>query len=289
MTAGIIEKIQDRISQLVGMKFLVEKTTNRDGTVSSIDFRPEVPEYPSGFVFRFCIYSKRFAVHFVPDSYALPLIRDMEAKVNAREAFSRLARSITSKSVRIKFIVNNHEIQIQDTTKWGSDWRKMEITLEKYSEDFDQRKLQSFENAIIEYGSKFFSMVTTLMPTEEIEVNLPEDFMGLPEGAKTLIEVNKYERNPINRLNCISFFGLSCKVCNFNFEERYGSLGSDFIHVHHITPVSEIGEDYAIDPTKDLVPVCPNCHAMLHKRDPPLTVEQLKTILNEKHTAPQNG
>ncbi|MDT8781116.1 MAG: HNH endonuclease [Candidatus Bathyarchaeota archaeon] len=119
------------------------------------------------------------------------------------------------------------------------------------------------------------------MPTEEIAVSNLEDASGLPEGSKTRIEVNKYERNPLNRLNCISVHGLSCKVCNFNFEAKYGPLGIGFIHVHHIIPVSKIGEGYLIDPTTDLVPVCPNCHAMLHRKDPPIEINELRKYLNE--------
>ena len=50
-----------------------------------------------------------------------------------------------------------------------------------------------------------------------------------------------------------------------DFENMYGELGKGFIHVHHIVPISMIGKEYKIDPIKDLVPVCPNCHAMLHR------------------------
>lgn len=67
--------------------------------------------------------------------------------------------------------------------------------------------------------------------------------------------------------------GDSCKACGFNYGRAFGSLGEGFIHVHHVTPVSEIGPDYNIDPTKDLVPLCPNCHAMAHQSNLPLTVQ----------------
>lgn len=88
-----------------------------------------------------------------------------------------------------------------------------------------------------------------------------------------------YERNPIARKRCLSHWGTSCCVCGFNFAKMYGILGEGFIHVHHLRPISEIGETYNIDPTTDLRPVCPNCHAMLHKSNPPLTIEQLKNLI----------
>ena len=64
-----------------------------------------------------------------------------------------------------------------------------------------------------------------------------------------------------------------------NFEKVYGNIGKGFIHVHHVLPVSQLGAGYVIDPVKDLVPVCPNCHAMLHQKNPPLLPEQLLEIM----------
>lgn len=99
------------------------------------------------------------------------------------------------------------------------------------------------------------------------------------EGAKKSIIVNSYERNPIARQQCINHWQAKCTVCDFDFEETYGLLGRGFIHVHHLTPVSQIGVEYQIDPIKDLRPVCPNCHAMLHKQEPPFSIAELKAIV----------
>lgn len=99
------------------------------------------------------------------------------------------------------------------------------------------------------------------------------------EGAKQQVTVNRYERSPKARAQCLAHHGYRCKVCNLDFAERYGELGSGFIHVHHVIPLADIGENYEIDPQTDLVPVCPNCHAMLHRRTPPVTVEALRLEL----------
>jgi 5-methylcytosine-specific restriction protein A len=99
------------------------------------------------------------------------------------------------------------------------------------------------------------------------------------EGARKTVTVNIYERDPGARRKCIAHWGHSCVVCEFDFEERYGELGSGFIHVHHLKPLGEIGEQYALDEIEDLRPVCPNCHAMLHRRKPALSIEELKAIL----------
>jgi predicted HNH restriction endonuclease len=90
---------------------------------------------------------------------------------------------------------------------------------------------------------------------------------NLYEGSKKQIIVNAYERNSKARQECINKYGYICSICKFDFEKKYGEIGKSFIHVHHITPLSEINEKYKIDPIKDLIPVCPNCHAMLHKKN----------------------
>ncbi len=101
------------------------------------------------------------------------------------------------------------------------------------------------------------------------------------EGAIQTIQVNKYERSKEARDKCISVHGCSCKVCDINFETKYGELGKGFIHVHHIIPLGEIREEYVVNPVNDLVPVCPNCHAMLHRKinGKNLPIDELKLLL----------
>ena len=104
---------------------------------------------------------------------------------------------------------------------------------------------------------------------------------GLPEGASTTVEVNKYERSRINRSACVNHYGPICQACNFNFEETFGEIGKGYIHVHHIIPVSEMGGEYVLNPIKDLIPLCPNCHAMVHRNEPPFSIDELRII---RHT-----
>ena len=99
------------------------------------------------------------------------------------------------------------------------------------------------------------------------------------EGAKQTVVVNKYERNLAARIKCIEKWGVSCAVCNFHFEQTYGSRGASYIHVHHLKPLGEIGKSYKLDPAKDLRPVCPNCHAMLHRTVPAISIAELKTVM----------
>lgn len=110
---------------------------------------------------------------------------------------------------------------------------------------------------------------------------LPEGRRTYTEGAVQQVLVNVYERDANARRDCLKHHGLRCVICKMSFEECYGEIGKDFIHVHHLKPLAACREDYEIDPKKDLVPVCPNCHAMLHTTDPPLAVEELKAFMGE--------
>jgi hypothetical protein len=111
---------------------------------------------------------------------------------------------------------------------------------------------------------------------------LPEEIHraeALYEGAQCQITVNAYERNAEARQKCIERYGTTCVICKFNFSRRYRKVAEGYIHVHHLTPLSEINEQYQVDPIIDLRPVCPNCHAVIHRRKPPYSIEEVKSFL----------
>lgn len=110
---------------------------------------------------------------------------------------------------------------------------------------------------------------------EELGVEEP-----LVEGASFTVQVSAFERNPVARQKCITHYGTGCSVCGFNFSASYGSSAEGYIHVHHLKPLASIGEEYVIDPIKDLRPVCANCHAVIHLRRPPYSIEEVKAMLH---------
>ena len=122
-------------------------------------------------------------------------------------------------------------------------------------------------------AGKMAGMFLSLLNVTQIE---PDEHL---EGGLNRIETNRYERNPVNRELCLLANGYKCKICGFDFERYYGKIGHHFIHVHHIVPVSKWTEAYKIDPVTELIPVCPNCHAMLHKSDPPYTPDELRNMI----------
>ena len=128
------------------------------------------------------------------------------------------------------------------------------------------------ENIIVEL-SKLLEQYGGESVLEPDEVALPTQFF---EGATRQVSINRYERNPIARQKCIEHYGCHCSICDFDFEKIYGERGQGFIHVHHLKPLSDIGAEYQIDPIADLRPVCPNCHAMIHRGGVMFSVEELR-------------
>ena len=130
----------------------------------------------------------------------------------------------------------------------------------------------------------FLAHIFNEFTNESVNTDYPDEAnlenASFPEGAKQTVLVNRYERNPEARAKCIEFHKARCKVCEMSFEETYGFFTKDFIHVHHITPLHQISESYDVNPETDLIPVCPNCHAMLHRQENgiPMTVERLKLL-----------
>lgn len=100
------------------------------------------------------------------------------------------------------------------------------------------------------------------------------------EDAAIKVTVNRYERDKKSRDKAVEHHGCQCNVCGVDLVKIYGDIAEGFIHVHHLVPLSAIKEDYQLDPVNDLLPVYPNCHAMLHRRKPPFTPEQLKALMD---------
>ena len=134
--------------------------------------------------------------------------------------------------------------------------------------------------AILPRLGGFLQAVVSACPTLEATVAEGSDPAVVTEGTKSTSTTTTYERSPLARAICIAVKGDACSVCAMRFEDRYGEIGAGYVHVHHLKPLASYDGMHAVNPLTDLVPVCANCHAMLHKRNPPLTPDELKSLLH---------
>jgi 5-methylcytosine-specific restriction enzyme A len=116
------------------------------------------------------------------------------------------------------------------------------------------------------------------------EAKIPEEVISerrFVEGATRSISVNAYERNPEARRRCLEIHGTECVVCEIDLELVYGTIAQGFIHVHHLKPLSDIGEEYEVNPKTDLKPVCPNCHAIVHLGGKTRSIEEVRELVKD--------
>lgn len=130
---------------------------------------------------------------------------------------------------------------------------------------------------VIAFEEVFGQSDTDVVYAEEISV---DEIPSLSEGMVRQVFVNRYERNRRARRICIDVYGSKCIICGFDFEKTYGPIGKDKIHIHHLKPLSEIQKEYKVDPIRDLRPVCPNCHLIIHSRREPFTIEEVKKMID---------
>lgn len=118
---------------------------------------------------------------------------------------------------------------------------------------------------------------TGLLPPEEIAAPTI-----LFEGDARHISTKVYSRNPEARRRCIEHYGANCWICGISFGAVYGKVAEGYIQIHHLRPLSETTGEHAVVPVEDLLPVCPNCHAVLHLRKPAYSVEEVRALLQQQ-------
>ncbi len=131
-------------------------------------------------------------------------------------------------------------------------------------------------NGIREIWQKYNSLINNI----EENYLLTESEDDYIEGKAKKVYVNIYERDLKARKKCIEYYGNRCFVCGIVLSEVYGILGADYIQVHHIIELSTIRHEYKVDPIKDLRPLCPNCHSIIHRKKPAYTIDEVKNTIN---------
>lgn len=266
-------KLKNKLEKTFSMPFEV--------SLSVVDGEEQYTCYPSNseeifFAVKAYIHDQiRLVVEIAPQKNAGAILNDMAHADNSqRKIFFQYIDVLNSEKAKICFSVNNDPIT--NEKPWPDNWRffKCRMDLIPIPEVGGEEELSSLLAEWLIHGT---ALILSLLTVEE---DVPcSNLTPEQEGEAKEIKSKRYERSRVNREICLAHKGYSCHACGFNFLERYGQLGKDYIEVHHTTPVSEMGDNYKIDIDRDLVPVCSNCHSMIHRRNPPLSIEELKDII----------
>ncbi|BBJ24093.1 HNH endonuclease [Candidatus Nitrotoga sp. AM1P] len=195
------------------------------------------------------------------------------AKVSQHDQWETLSRGIP-----FKFVVSNTGITI--TTLGGTSRHVANSEVVAFCSAYGQPWEEECNRRI--FNSSYLTAIASKYSLQKMDFRFPEEVPAgvISEGAVQTVQVNAFERNPEARLRCIEAHGTSCVVCQFSFGAVYGDFARAFIHVHHLNPLSMQRTEHEVDPVRDLRPVCPNCHAVIHMRNGCLSIQEVKAMLD---------
>lgn len=197
-----------------------------------------------------------------------------EARVHANFTATSLQK-ITWETMQKTVSLFKSSINSVETIFWENSSRGKIVSAQQ-SEliQFSSTLFDINDNALLENHTK------ALIGALEALLNLAEEELFYVEGAEIKVHSKRLERSRALRDKAVEIHGTKCAICGFSFKDKYGIVGDGFIHIHHIESLADTGERL-VNPATDLIPVCPNCHAMLHKQHPPFLPKELINFLKE--------
>lgn len=270
------------VSEETGLEFGSSAGTDADGQ-RWILLTPEGADARYTFGIRVTVGWRRLEISFEPGKFAADLVRSMsETDEDGRAGFAATLHACERAGADIQLVLNGKAQTVGDTGLWDEDWRRLELVLRKGQLEIGDDDARPDIDIVGEWTVRFAAAVLAILPVETGGEPVTDNQAGFPEGARTVVTVNRYERDRRNRAAAIAIHGTRCHGCGMDFGEAYGEIAAGFIEIHHTVPVSRMGNGYVINPERDLVPLCPNCHAVAHRRDPPLSVDELRIIRSSR-------
>lgn len=271
-----------RISAETGLDFIGSSSRAGDGG-QTYQLQPAHHPTAHTFTLNILVGWRSIDMDFRPGSFSSDLLRAMgAADPSGRSGFVSVLRSSLEEGAQIALTLNGGDCAFDDPAIWTTPWQRLTLSMRKGMLPLNDGNADADAELVGSWVSRLSAAVLALLPLEANEAldqtNPTETVAGLPEGAKLTVEVNRYERDRRNRAAALAIHGHVCKACDMNMGHQYGVVASGLIEVHHTTPVSQLGQNYIIDPRTDLVPLCPNCHAVAHRRSPPYSVAELRNL-----------
>lgn len=267
----------ERLSAEIGLEFTGAEGRDGDGS-RWLELCPAGHPVGQTFTLRTVVGWRRIDVYFKPGNFAGELIEAMrQADEAGRKTFRVMLGDCRNNGAEVLLTINGNLADPESDAVWEAPWRTIDLAVRRGMLAINEGDANSDRSQIEFWSSRAAAAVLALLPLEYDDEPDPQA-AGLPEGAKVRVEANRYERDRRNRAAALAIHGYSCLACDVDMGRFYGEAAAGLIEVHHVVPVSEVGPGYIIDVEKDLVPLCPNCHAVAHRRSPPFTAQELRAM-----------
>ena len=167
----------------------------------------------------------------------------------------------------------------QDTVITATGWLVEHNLIQQ-----DRRSVRA-GHRLNELDAQFFTVESSnardlIFAIIEVISKAKADGLGEVEGARHYVLSSRIERSSLNRVEAVRLHGYKCQACGFDFEKTYGSLGKNYIEVHHINPLASCESEQKVNPKTDLVCLCANCHRMVHRsKHQVLSLDDLRKLL----------
>lgn len=238
-----------------------------------IELSPRSVKASDSFVVRATQRQRKLTVEFVPGTFAAPLVEAMgEVDDQGIALWEAQAASLAEASCSLSMLVNGMPVDPFTPHSWPKDWRFLSVSIARNLVALDADDLESELQPATYWIAGFGALVVALLPMEAAAA-------GDVEGDEHIVRHKRYERSARNRAAAIAIHGYDCKGCDANLGQLYGDMGRDFIEIHHLKPLSDLDGPAVVDPRTDLLPLCPTCHGVVHRRRPPYTIAELRAAL----------
>jgi 5-methylcytosine-specific restriction protein A len=268
-----VDTIRTKLEDRYGVSLSVEERPCQEGQKIVI-WSSDLPE-SHGVVLDIILGWRSLSVSASGGSYSREFVAAMSrAEPAERELFRSFLRTAIAKGATVCLSIDGSPRDFESEGIWSHTWNRFCVSIERHPFTSGGPSSSDVCARMTQWVSMVLGAVLSLVPLEE------DDESARREGAIEEILSKRYERDPINRALCIEIHGASCMACEFDFSKVYGDIGDEFIEVHHVERLADNdGVGIAINPLTDLVPLCSNCHSMVHRRTPPYRADELREMM----------
>jgi 5-methylcytosine-specific restriction protein A len=274
--------LAQELTRDLGVEIVVAEFDVAGGTFLGARFADLVA--PNGLTFLVSESPRKLTCELWLDTFSFPLLQDFSASDDEdRKLFSDSRVALAAQGLNVTMAINSQEISLDEQLPPGP-WRNLEFEAQKLVAKSAYGRSSDVRGLIRDVCSLFLCLLEIAEEdgpfVEDAELfHHASKTLGEVEGRKIVAKLTRYERSRKNRRACINHFGASCQICGLDFSQFYGVIGDGYVEVHHRLPVSMMASAYRLDVVKDLIPVCSNCHRMMHRRWPPITPEELGEMI----------